>query len=305
MSLSAPTIDSRPTLVASATVKNLVADVSRVADQNQMVAQNSNAFSGARSVNDMTDTAVISQTAAGINNKKIEIQNPAAETTAILAADFDSLVRATIEQNQGTFQGTFAQGTDFDGNPSSAVNNAALSEDVTQDQASKIRTELRTLKSGETAQAPAPQPPSTSALQHSTLDTAATTEPSLPTSKVSTPPTAHTSTPPTVDSSPARDFRMLHHPLSVHEEQNRLASSASLSLPSFLGYQFNLANLSIPSFITQTSDALHLPSTPVIESRNVFAPLPAFIPGHFTQRPLAFHPDVFTLPAPVRLNLMG
>jgi hypothetical protein len=94
----------------------------------------------------------------------------------------------------------------------------------------------------------------------------------------------------------------------VREEQNRLASSASLSLPTFLvGYQFNLALLSIPSFIAQTdfttSDALRLPSTPVIESRNALAPLPAFTPGHFSQKAQAFHPDVFRLPAQVSLNL--
>lgn len=370
MSLSAPTIDARPTLVASATVKNLTADVSRVADQNQMMVQDSNAFSGAQSVNDMTDTAVISQVATGTNEKEIEIQNPAAEgdtpaaiSTEVLATDFDSLGRATIEQNQGTIQGTFAQGTDFDGAASSAVNNAALSEDVAQEQESGIRnlvsgaqttdseaaalqhstlesgigsqesgdvpavtlqhsntptlqhtpqeSGIRNLESGD-AQAASIQHSNTPALQHSTPETVAATEPELPAPsiqpRVSLPEHQAPTAEPEVDTTPAGDFRTLHRPLTVREEQNRLASSASLSLPSFLGYSFDLASLPIPSFIVQADDfatpgSLLLPSTPVIESRSPLAPLPAFAPGHFTMPAPRFLPNVFTLPAPSSLNV--
>ena len=313
MSFSSPSIDTRPSVVSTATVKNLTAEVERVADQNQMVVQDSNAFSGARSVNDMTDTAVISQAAVGTNNKEIEIQNPAsgveqptAVSTEILATDFDSLGRATIEQNQGAIQGAFAQGTDFDGNPSSAVNNATLSEDVAQDQVSELRNQVSGIRNQKSEDTPAAalQNSNTPALQHSTLDTAAATEPGLtepPHSHTPTPPNSSTSAPPTVNATPARDFRPLHRPLSVREEQNRLASSASLSLPSFLGYSFNLASLPIPSFTVRLDFAipgsLLLPSTPVI------APLPSIAPDHFTMPAPRFHPDVFTLPAPVSLNV--
>jgi hypothetical protein len=360
MSLSTPSIDTRPSVVAIATVKNLVADVSRVAGQTQMMVQDSNAFSGAQSANNMTDTAVISQVATGTNEKEIGIRNQVAPiSTEILATDFDSLSRATIEQNQGTIQGTFAQGTDFDGNSSSAINNATLSEDVAQDQVSGIRyqvsgaqtTDYRlqttdseaaalqhsTLESGignqvsgiryqvSGAQTTDHRPQTTNsetatlqhsntpALQHSTFETAAATEPELPASaiehRISSIEHQASNIEPDVDTTPAGDSHTLHRPLSVREEQNRLASSASLSLPSFLGYIFDLARLSIPSFVVQTGfatpDSLLLPSTPVIESNNPLAPLPIFAPVHFTQRPLMFHPNVFTLPAPISLNVMA
>lgn len=127
-------------------LNGLVSDVFRNADQTQDVVQAGRAYSGANTVNNLTQDEAIKQDGLSVNTKNVNIEPPVPSfidpnfhfnylqrvITDYDAADYLSRGVANITQNQRSGQNAFSRLLDFDGNQSVVVNNLNQIEDVDQ-----------------------------------------------------------------------------------------------------------------------------------------------------------------------------
>ena len=245
MSFSAPTVSSyTPQVYASATVYGLASEVSRDASQSQVVLQNSTAYSGAQSNNSLQEHATLSQQGASDNQKQIEVSPPTPPSVpsptiasrpvasiGSVSGGHNSLGRGTIDQNQGTVQNTLARLQGMDGQPSHASNDLTQFESVSEDLLAELGQEMWLPEAVELpveSQEFLPLgsiPPEVLPRPESTTSGPPLASPQMPVAEREVIPV----TVPAYNSTPAGDFRQRAIP-SVREEQNRLASSASLSL---------------------------------------------------------------------------
>jgi hypothetical protein len=136
-------------------LRNLQADIFRLATQSQFVVQKGRAFSGAQVTNDLKQKERLSQEAVAENSKTISIRDANANLadlspfnanyiqsilTRINAEEF--LARSVLKLNQGqkVIQEGFASGVDFEGNPSTVTNNLVQDAGVEKQSATSTVT---------------------------------------------------------------------------------------------------------------------------------------------------------------------
>lgn len=129
-----------------ATLSNLQSDVFRNAEQTQDIVQSARSYSGADTVNNLTQSEFVKQDGLSVNDKKINIAPPGPAgvppefkfnylqrvLTDYDAVDYLSRGAGNITQNQRTGQNALGRLFDFDGIRSSSANNLNQIEEVDQ-----------------------------------------------------------------------------------------------------------------------------------------------------------------------------
>lgn len=291
MSLSAMN-SLTPVLRSRAVVNGLTTEVARDASQAQVVVQNSNAHSGSQSHNTLQENATLIQGAIGDNTKQIQVSAPAAAGQSLhspitspplavetVSNDSLSLGRATAQQDQLVAQNSFARLQNANGQPSQASNTLVQTESAATGISAGV-TQYGSLQ-GLKAEPSKVAPPTLFSLPDAPAASEGSLNPLFQMDQVL----------------PAGNFRTFR---SVKEEQNRLASSASLLLGRH-GSSY-LPSLNFPSPIRSAPISLQSTATPVQSSvqTGVSAPVPS------PDQLLAFGPrpiDPFQLVSPAPPSL--
>jgi len=278
-----------PVLRSSTALNGLTTEVSRDASQAQVVVQNSNAYNGAQSHNTLQENATLLQGARADNTKQIQVSAPATpgqslhspitsppiavETTS---NDSLSLGRATARQDQLVGQNSFARLQNANGEPSQASNDLVQTEALATEISSGV-TQYGSLQGLQAEPIQAEQP-----ALFSLPDAPVSVEESLnPLYQME-------------EVLPAGNFRTSR---SVKEEQNRLASSASLLLGRH-GSSY-LPSLNFPSPIRSAPLSIQSTTMPISNSVQTRVPAPVPTPDRMlASGPLPIAPFKLVSPAP-------